>query len=314
MRVVVSGANGMVGSALAPLLAARGDSMRRLVRESGTDADATWNPGKGELEPRVFEGVDAVVHLAGESIGEGRWTAAKKQRIRDSRSHGTRLLATALARAKVRPRVLVSASAVGFYGDRGDALLDESAPLGPGFLADVCREWEEATRPAFDAGVRVVNARFGFVLSPKGGGLKKMLPPFRFGLGGPIGDGKQYMSWVALDDVAAAIAHALTNETLRGAVNVVAPNPATNREFTKALGRVLGRPTVLPMPGFAARAVFGEMGEELLLSSQRVAPKKLLASGFAFSWPTLEEALRHVLAEVPAAAPAAAHAEGSHAS
>jgi uncharacterized protein (TIGR01777 family) len=306
----------MVASALAPLLAARGDSVRRLVRESATDADATWNPAKGELEPRVFEGVDAVVHLAGESIGAGRWTAAKKQRIRDSRSHGTRLLATTLARAKPTPRVLVSASAIGFYGDRGDALLDESAPLGPGFLADVCREWEEATRPAFDAGVRVVHARFGFVLSPKGGGLKQMLTPFKLGLGGPIGDGRQFMSWVALDDVAAAIAHALTNETLRGAVNVVAPNPATNREFTKALGRVLGRPAVLPMPGFAARAVFGEMGEELLLSSQRVAPKQLLASGFAFAWPTLEEALRHVLAEVPAAAPAAAaaHARGSHGS
>src|SRR5262245_5751002 len=197
MRVVVSGATGMVGTALAALLAARGDSVRRLVRDGGREGDATWNPERGDLEPRVFDGVDAVVHLAGDSIGSGRWTAAKKQRIRDSRARGTRLLATTLARAPAKPRVLVSASAVGFYGDRGDTLLEEGAPLGAGFLADVCREWEEATRPALDAGVRVVNARFGFVLSPKGGGLKQMLPPFKMGVGGPLGGGRQYLSWVA---------------------------------------------------------------------------------------------------------------------
>jgi len=313
MRVVVSGANGMVGTALAALLAARGDTVRRLVRHAESDADATWDPAKGDLDVRVFEGVDAVVHLAGDPIGAGRWTAEKKQRIRDSRVRGTRLLATTLARATKRPRVLVSASAIGFYGDRGDALLDESSSLGPGFLADVGREWEEATRPAYDAGIRVVNTRFGFILSAKGGGLKQMLPPFRLGVGGPLGGGRQWMSWVALDDVAAALAHALAHEPLRGAVNVVAPNPVTNKDFTRLLGHVLGRPTVLPMPGFAVRALFGEMGEELLLASQRVSSKKLQESGFAFTWPSLEGALRHLLIEPSAAAPAPAAAERAHA-
>jgi len=312
MKVVVSGANGMVGTALEALLTACGDSVRRLVRHPASDADATWDPAKGDLDVRVFEEADAVVHLAGDPIGEGRWTAEKKQRIRDSRSHGTRLLASALARATKRPRVLVSASAVGFYGDRGDALLDESSSLGPGFLADVSREWEEATRPAFDAGVRVVIARFGFILSAKGGGLKQMLPPFRLGVGGPLGGGRQWLSWVALDDVAAALAHALAHDSLRGPVNVVAPNPVTNKEFTRLLGHVLGRPTVLPMPGFAVRALFGEMGVELLLASQRVSSKKLEASGFAFTYPSLEGALRHLLSGLPAA-PAAAPAPAAKA-
>jgi uncharacterized protein (TIGR01777 family) len=269
--------------------------VRRLVREGGGEKDLSWRPDRGEIEERRLDGLDAVVHLAGESIAEGRWTAEKKARIRDSRVKGTRLLCEALARQPAPPKTLVSASAIGFYGSRGDEPLDEESPIGPGFLAEVCREWEAATRAAVERGIRVVPMRFGFVLSASGGGLAKMLPPFRIGVGGPIGSGRQHVSWIALDDLVAAIDHVIRTASLRGPVNGVAPNPVTNRELTKTLGRVLGRPAFLAMPTIAARIVFGEMGDELLLSSQRVAPKKLLASGFQFRWPTIEAALRHVL-------------------
>jgi uncharacterized protein (TIGR01777 family) len=295
MNVVVSGSRGLVGSALLPFLTAGGHAVRSLVRDGGAATDLAWNPDRGELEGRGFDGVDGVVHLAGEPIAAGRWNAAKKQRILDSRVRGTRLLAETLARLPTPPKVLVCASAIGFYGDRGDERLDESSALGSGYLADVCRQWEGAARPAVERGIRVVQLRFGVVLSARGGALARMLPPFKLGLGGPLGHGQQWMSFVALDDALAIVLRALTDDSLRGPVNAVAPAPVTNADFTRTLARVLGRPAFLAMPAFAARLAFGEMADELLLSSQCVAPRKLLEHGHAFGWPTLEGALRHLL-------------------
>jgi hypothetical protein len=295
MKVLVSGSSGLVGSALVPFLAAGGHAVRRLVREGGEEHDVSWRPEQGEIDAARLEGFDAVVHLAGESIARGRWSAEKKARIRDSRVRGTRLLCEALARRAAPPKVLVSASAIGFYGSRGDLWLEEESSLGSGFLAEVCRQWEQATREAVEAGIRVVRLRAGFVLSPKGGGLARMLTPFRLGLGGKLGDGRQWMSWIGIDDLVAAIGHVLARRDLEGPVNCVSPEPVTNSEFTRTLGRVLGRPAFLPMPAFAVHLVFGEMGDELLLASQRVAPRRLLAAGFRFGWPALEAALRHLL-------------------
>jgi len=295
MDVLVTGASGMVGSALVAALAAKGRKVRRLVRDGGDEHDVSWRPDRGEIERERLSGLGAVVHLAGEPIGRGRWTAEKKARIRDSRVRGTRLLCEALAGLPAPPAVLACASAIGFYGSRGDEPLDEESPIGSGFLADVCREWEAAARPAIETGIRVVHLRFGFILSTAGGGLAQMLPPFRLGLGGPLGGGRQWMSWIALEDAVGAIDHALATGSLRGPVNVVAPAPVVNSDFTKTLGRVLGRPAFLPVPAAAVRLLFGEMGEELLLSSQRVAPKRLLASGCPFRWPELEPALRRIL-------------------
>lgn len=241
------------------------------------------------------EGPDAVVHLAGENIARARWSERQKALIRDSRVKGTRLLCDLLARYSPPPKALVCASAVGYYGDRADEILKEESAPGSGFLADVCREWEAATQPAVERGIRVVNLRIGIVLSPMGGALAKMLTPFKLGVGGTIGSGRQYMSWIALDDVVGAIHFALTNESLHGPVNAVAPNPVTNREFTHTLGRVLSRPTLFPMPAFAARLVLGEMADALLLASARVEPAQLLASGFTFRHPDLEAALRALL-------------------
>jgi uncharacterized protein (TIGR01777 family) len=305
MKLLVTGSHGLVGSALVPFLTTAGHSVRRLVRGDGEEGDANWKPEADEIDARALDDVDAVIHLAGDGIADGRWNADKKQRIRDSRVKGTHLLATRIAAAAKRPAAFVCASAIGYYGDRGDGWLDEGSALGAGFLADVCREWETATHPASEAGVRVVNTRFGFILSARGGGLRRMLPPFRMGVGGRLGNGKQWISWVALDDVLAALLHAARTATLSGPVNVVAPQPVTNAEFTRTLGRVLQRPTLLPMPAFAARAAFGETADEVLLCSQRVKAAKLVASGFSFGWPTLEEALRHTLGEVhPAPEPA----------
>jgi uncharacterized protein (TIGR01777 family) len=235
------------------------------------------------------------VHLAGENIAGGRWTAAMKQKIRDSRVNGTRSLCEALARMESPPKVLVVASAIGFYGNRDDEIMDESSKAGEGFLSDVCREWEDATQAARDAGIRVVNLRIGVVLSPKGGALAKMLTPFKLGGGGIIGNGRQYWSWISIDDVAGAIHHALMTDSLSGPVNAVAPNAPMNREFTKTLGRVLRRPTILPMPAFAAKLALGEMANDLLLASTRVEPTKLIESGYKFRQPTLEKSLRHIL-------------------
>jgi hypothetical protein len=305
MRILVSGSTGLVGSALIPFLAKGGHGAVRLVRQdaaAGGGPAARWDPGAGRIDAAALEGLDAVVHLAGESVASGRWTAAKKERIRRSRVEGTRLLSRTLAGLSRPPRVLACASAIGYYGSRGDEILKEESAPGDDFLAGVCREWEAATEPAAGKGIRVVNLRFGVILSPAGGALAKMLPPFRLGAGGILGDGRQFVSWVAIDDVLGAIQHVLATGSVRGPVNVVSPRPVTNRELTKTLGRVLGRPTILPMPAFAARAVFGEMADALLLASQRVEPKHLVASGYRFRHPDLEGALRHLLGKAKAAA------------
>jgi hypothetical protein len=253
-----------------------------------------WNPAAGEIDAAKLEGFDAVVHLAGEPI-TGRWNATKKTAIRESRVKGTRLLCEALARLSKRPRVLIAASASGYYGDRGDEVLREESGAGSLFLSQVCQEWEAATKAAAESGIRVVNLRFGFILSRAGGGLAKMLPAFKMGAGGKIGSGKQYMSWIAIDDLLQIILFATTAETVNGPVNAVAPNPVTNLAFTKTLARVLGRPAIFPMPAFAVRLAFGEMGEELLLASARIEPTRLLSAGYQFRFPELEGALRHLL-------------------
>jgi len=297
MKILITGSTGLVGSRLARSLKSKGHEIVRLVRSTPKDSgtEVYWNPEQGTLNATELEGLSGVVHLAGESIAEGRWTDEKKTRIRESRVKGTTLLSETLAKLKQKPEVLVAASAVGFYGSRGDETLDEQSASGSDFLAEVCREWELATQPAAQAGVRVVNLRFGVILSEDGGALPKMLFPFRMGVGGKLGSGQQYMSWIAIDDAVGAIEHALTNNTLRGPVNVVAPNSVTNHDFTKTLGHVLSRPTIFPVPAFAARLVFGEMADATLLSSQRVEPARLKESGYTFKYPELEAALKHVL-------------------
>ena len=296
MKILITGSTGLVGSALIPSLKSSGHQIVRLVRSKPKDAsEVYWNPEQGTINAAELEGLDAVVHLAGENLAAGRWTDEKKKRIRESRVKGTRLLSETLAQLNEKRAVLVSASAVGFYGNRGDEILTEQSASGSDFLAEVCREWELATQAAAQAGIRVVNLRFGVIFSGEGGALKKMLTPFRLGVGGKLGSGRQYLSWIAIDDVVGAIEHALTNDSLRGAVNAVAPQAVTNREFTKTLGRVLSRPTIFPVPAFAARLAFGEMADATLLSSQRVEPERLNEAGYTFKYPTLEAALRHVL-------------------
>ena len=299
MHVAVSGSRGLVGSALVPFLTTGGHRVTRLVRGAPANSDeAAWNPSRGLAEPSRFDGVDAVVHLAGENIAAGRWTPARKAGIRQSRVEGTRSLCESLTRLAQPPKVFVSASAIGFYGDRGAQTLTEESGAGNGFLPDVCREWEAATEPASQAGIRVVNLRFGMVLSPAGGALNKMLLPFRLGLGGRIGSGEQFMSWIAIDDAVGAIHHALSAESLRGPVNAVAPTPVTNAEFTRTLARVLRRPAFMLVPPFAARLAFGEMADALLLASARAMPVRLRESGYHFRFPELEGALRYLLQRV----------------
>ncbi len=296
MKIAVTGSSGLVGSALVPHLAAGGHEVVRLVRSRTVrPGEIAWDPERGTIDSASLEGLGAVVHLAGESIADGRWTEAKKNRIRHSRVGSTRLLAATIAGLSRPPQVLVCASAVGYYGDRGDEPLREDSSPGADFLAGVCRAWEGAAEAAARKGVRVVHLRFGVILSPAGGALAKMLPPYRLGAGGPIGTGRQYVSWIALDDVLGAIDHALAAGTLRGPINTVSPHPVTSRDFSRVFGRVLHRPAILPMPAFAARLVFGEMADALLLSSQRVDPARLLASGYRFLHPDLEPALRHLL-------------------
>jgi len=292
--VAVTGSSGLVGSALLPELAARGHRAIRLLRPGPPAAGepaVAWDPAAGTIDARALEGVDAVVHLAGEGVA-GRWSAAKKARIRDSRVRSTALLAGTLARLARPPRVLVCASAIGWYGDRGDEVLTEASPAGTGFLAEVCREWEAAAGAAALAAIRVVHLRIGMALSRRGGALAALLPVFRLSLGGPVGRGAQWMSWIALDDLVGAIVHALGADTLAGPVNAVAPHPVTNREFTRTLGRVLRRPAFLPFPAPAARLLLGEMADALLLASARVLPLRLTASGYAFEHPELRGALR----------------------
>jgi uncharacterized protein (TIGR01777 family) len=296
LRVAVTGSSGLVGSALSALLVSGGHQLWRLVRREATgEREILWDPAGGRIDAAALEGLDAVVHLAGENVAGGRWTPARKRAIRDSRVQGTRLLAETLAGLERPPATLVSASAIGYYGDRGSETLEETSPQGEGFLAGVAREWEEAAGAAARAGIRLVQTRIGVVLSTSGGALKRMLPPFRLGLGGPLGAGRQWMSWITLDDLLGVIHHALLDEGLSGPVNAVAPTPVTNATFTLELGRALRRPAFLPVPSFLIRLALGEMGEALLLSSTRVLPRRLQEADFSFLTPDLPSALRAVL-------------------
>jgi uncharacterized protein (TIGR01777 family) len=295
LNILVSGSTGLIGSALITALAREGHRVVRLTRSEDTgDDNIRWDPSASMIDAARLEGINAVVHLAGESV-QGRWTSAKKSRIRDSRVRGTRLLAETIARLPVPPRVMVSASATGYYGDRGNEFLREESAPGSNFLAGVCQEWEASTALAREVGMRVVCPRFGLVISTEGGALAATLPIFKLGGGGKIGRGKQYWPWVAIDDVVGAILHALMTDSIEGPVNVAAPDPPTNAEYTKTLGRVLNRPTVLPLPATAARIALGQLADELLLASQRVEPAKLKESGYTFRYPELERALRHLL-------------------
>lgn len=297
-NVVITGSSGLIGSSLVPFLKTGGHQVKRLVRHfTHFDSDSIfWDPQKkdGGLF-HSLNGTQVVINLSGENLSEGRWTEERKRRIRESRLLTTQKLCENLLQLEQPPELLINASAIGYYGDRGELILDETSEKGEGFLADLCADWEKESAILAERGIRIVNFRFGVVLSPKGGALKKMLIPFEMGLGGVLGSGKQYMSWIALDDVLAAILHAINRQELQGAINVVSPNPVTNDAFTKTLGRVLHRPTILSIPSFALRALLGKMADECLLSSTRVIPSKLQSSGFSFLFPNLEDALRHVL-------------------
>ena len=281
MKILISGSSGLIGSALKADLKASGHEIATLPR--------TYE------DPIDFTGVDAVVHLAGENIAAGRWTDEKKRRIKESRVKGTAQLAKQIALSNEKPAVFICASAMGYYGEKEDDKLNESSEMGTGFLPEICKEWEDASQPAEAAGVRTVRLRTGIVLSSDGGALQKMSTPFKLGAGGIMGNGSHYMSWVSLDDEVAIIRYLIDNPNISGAVNVVSPHPVRNKEFTKTLGKVLKRPTILPMPAFAARLLFGEMADALLLCSTQVYPEKLLQSGYEFKHPTLEPALRSIL-------------------
>lgn len=295
MKIIVSGSSGLVGSALVARLKQDGHEVIALVRRPPRQGEIEWDPAAGELDAKSLEGADAVVHLAGDNIAAGRWTQRKKQRIRDSRVDGTRLLSEALAQLDSPPKVLAVASATGFYGDRGEMQLDEESAAGSGFLADVCREWEAASEAAEQKGVRVLHLRFGAVLSKQGGALGKMLPAFKMGVAGHIGNGHQYMSWIDIDDLVGAISFLLGRDDISGNINLVSPHPVSNSEFTHTLGHVLHRPAFLPLPAIAARLAFGEMAEHVLLASAKVKPSRLLAVGYQFQYPDLEQSLNHQL-------------------
>ena len=297
MKILITGSHGLVGSALIPVVANAGHTVIRMIRPpmKPDEKKILWNPQTGFVEKEKLEGFDAVVHLAGESISTGRWTAEKKARIRDSRVKGTRFLAEIIAGLKAKPKILASASAIGFYGSRGTEVMSEKKSPGSGFLAETCVQWEAATEPASQAGINVFHLRFGIILSPKGGALAKMLPPFKLGVGGKIGSGFQYMSWISITDVVSAVMHVLKRKELNGPVNIVSQQPVTNLEFTKAFGKVLSRPTVFPLPAFAARFALGEMADELLLSSTRVEPSRLKVLGYAFQHNNIEKALQSML-------------------
>ncbi len=295
MDILVSGETGLVGSALSKELEDNGHRVIALSRSKPSAEDTIrWDPSRGKLDASRLEGIDAVVHLAGESI-IGRWTGEKKRKILESRVQGTRLLAETIFGLSGKPRAMICASGINYYGHRGNELLREESESGDAFLSGVVKEWEAAADPAREAGIRVANLRFGVVLSPEGGALGTTLPIFKLGGGGKIGSGNQWWSWVALDDVVGALVHALENDSVEGPVNVVAPNPLTNAEYTKVLGDVLNRPTFLPVPAPAIRAVLGQVADELLLASMRVEPAKLKETGYDFRYPELEGALRHLL-------------------
>jgi uncharacterized protein (TIGR01777 family) len=297
MKILISGSHGLVGQALIKSLTTDGHEIVRLVRHerSAGASEIEWHPNQGRIDAEQLEGFDVVVHLAGENIASGRWTEEKKRSIRESRVKGTSLLSESLARLSRPPSLFLSASAIGYYGDRGDELLTEQSAPGQGFLPSVCIEWENATRPAIEKGIRTVHTRFGIILDRKEGALAKMLPPFQMGIGGRVGDGKQWMSWIALEDVVSGLKFLMADTSVNGPVNFVAPNAVTNAEFTKVLGRVLSRPTFFPVPAFGVRLAFGEMADALLLSSQKVKPGVLQEKGFSYKWPTLEPALRIIL-------------------
>ncbi len=293
MRILITGSTGLIGSSLVEQL--QDHEVMRLVRKEPEAKDEIfWKPTEERIDDEALSGFDAVIHLAGEPI-VGRWNEEKKQRIRESRVTGTNLLSEALAQTEEPPDVMICASAIGYYGDRGDERLNESSSSGELFLSGVCEQWEEAADPAREAGIRVAHSRFGVVLSDRGGALAQMLTPFKFCLGGRIGDGEQWMSWVDLEDVVRALEFIIHTEELDGPVNIVAPNPVRNRQFTVSLGDVLGRPTPFPMPAFAARLLFGEMADELLLASSRVQPERLREHGFNFEFPHIKDSLVHIL-------------------
>ena len=295
MKVAVTGSSGLIGTSLVSFLSKKDIVVSKILRENPEDDDISWKPEDGDWNSAFTGGVDGIVHLAGESVASGKWTRKKKEKIRNSRIEGTKRLCEHILKLPTPPSVLVCASAIGYYGNRGVEFLNEGSPRGSGFLSDVCLGWEEATESVSKAGIRVVNVRFGIVLSKDGGALAKMMTPFKIGMGGKIGSGTQYMSWIAMDDVTSAIYHTLITESLKGPVNVTAPNPVTNKEFTNTLGEVLKRPAVVPIPAFAAKLAFGEMANDLLLASTKVAPKRLSDSGYEFQYPKLEPALKHVL-------------------
>ncbi|HBR57471.1 MAG TPA: TIGR01777 family protein [Blastocatellia bacterium] len=298
MRILITGASGLIGKAIAATLREKGNELILASRsEPAAAEDIRWDAHTGfSVEDlQRLEGLDVVIHLAGESVSGLRWTEDKKKAIRDSRVDGTRTMIETFAKLKTKPRMFITASAIGFYGDRGDEELTETSAAGDNFLSDVCREWEAESRRAEDLGIRTVLLRTGIVLSKNGGALAAMLLPFKLGVGGVVGSGEQWMSWIALDDMVGIIEFAIENENLRGAVNVTSPNPVKNAEFTGTLGEVLYRPTILPLPGFAVNLVFGEMGDALLLASSKVFPKRLLDAGFQFQYPDLKPALTHVL-------------------
>jgi hypothetical protein len=295
LKVAVTGSSGLIGSSLISFLSEKDITFSKILRENPKEDEISWKPEDGDWNSAFDEGIDGIVHLAGENIASGKWTKKKKEKIRSSRIEGTKRLCEHILKLPTTPSVLVCASAIGYYGDRGMEFLNEGSSRGSGFLPDVCVGWEEATESVSKAGIRVVNVRFGVVLSKDGGALAKMLTPFKIKMGGKIGSGTQYMSWVAIDDVTGAIYHTLVTDSLKGPVNVTAPNPATNKEFTDTLGKVLNVPTVMPMPAFAAKFAFGEMAKDLLLASTKVAPKRLADSGYEFQYPELENALKHIL-------------------
>ena len=296
MNVLMTGSSGLIGSALTAFLSSGGHQVRRLLRVPSSETNAfSWDSARGTFAPGALEGIDAVVHLAGENIAGGRWNSVRKGLVRNSRVDDTRQLCEALANLESPPKVLVAASATGFYGNSGNQLLNETTEPGKDFLSEVCIDWEQATAPAREKGIRVVHLRIGIVLSPLGGALKQMLVPFKLGVGGSLGSGDQYMSWIALDDLLGVVLYLLNEESIHGAVNAVAPYPVTNKEFTKTLGKVLRRPTIFPVPAMALRLAMGEMAEALLLSSTRVDPAVLKAKNFQFTYPKLEDALRHLL-------------------
>jgi uncharacterized protein (TIGR01777 family) len=297
MKALITGASGLIGQALIKSLRARGWELLLASRKDPKGpGEVKWTVEDGFADPELLEGLDAVIHLAGENISGGfRWTEEKKKAIRESRVKGTRSVVDAISRLKDKPKVFIASSAIGFYGERGDEEVTESSAAGDTFLSDVCREWEAESRRAEDAGIRTVLLRTGIVLSKEGGALGTMLTPFKLGVGGVVGSGKQWMSWISLDDEIAIINYALENENIRGAVNAVSPNPVTNETFTKTLGEALSRPTILPLPEFAVSMIFGEMGDALLLASTKVIPKRLLDAGFEFKYPDLKPAIEHAV-------------------